>query len=94
MNNRKMNNGHMNCEYRMRGLFKTAVIAGTGLAIGKYLGKCVAQALDTGSDIILKELASNGNRYAIMCCERLNISYDIENDSKIAENKIIGFRVE
>ena len=89
-----MNNGHMYCEYRMKGMFKTAIIAGTGLAFGKYLGKCVAQAMDTWSIIILKELASNGNQYAMMCCERLDISYDIENDSKIVENKIIGFRVE
>ncbi len=89
-----MNNGHMNCEYRMRGMFKTAVIAGTGLAIGKYLGKCVAQAMDTGSIIILKELASNGNQYAMMCCDKLNISYDMMDDSKIVKNKIIGFRVE
>ena len=89
-----MNNGHMYCEYRMKGMFKTAIIAGTGLAIGKYLGKGVVQAIDSGSNIILKELASNGDRYAIMCCERLNISYDTKNDSKIIENKIIGFRVE
>ena len=90
-----MNNRHMYCEYRMKGMFKTAIIAGTGLALGKYLGKCVAQALDTGSNIILKELASNENRYAMMCCERLNISYDAheKHDSEFV-NRTIGFCVE
>ena len=90
-----MNNGHMNCEYCMRGMFKTAVIAGTGLAIGKYLGKCVAQAMDTGSIIILKELASNGNQYAMMCCDKLNVSYNVreKHDSEFVNNTI-GFRVE
>ncbi len=89
-----MNNEHMYCEYRMTGMFKTAIIAGAGLTFGKYLGKCVVQAMDTGSIIILKELASNGNQYAMMCCNKLNISYDTKNDSKIVKNKIIGFRVE
>ncbi len=90
-----MNNGHMYCEYRMKGMFKTAIIAGTGLAIGKYLGKCVVQAIDTWSIISLKELASNGNRYAIMCCERLDILYDTheKHDSEFV-NGTIGFRVE
>lgn len=90
-----MNNGHMYCEYRMKGMLKTAIIAGTGLAIGKYLGECAAQVMDSSSIIILKELASNGNRYAIMCCERLNISYDTheKHDSEFV-NKTIGFTVE
>lgn len=90
-----MNNGHMYCEYRMKGMFKTAIIAGTGLAIGKYLGKCVTQFIDHGSIIILKQLASDGNRYAIRCCERLNISYDAheKHDSEFV-NKTIGFTVE
>lgn len=90
-----MNNEHMYCEYRMKGMFTTAIIVGTGLAIGKYLGECVAQFIDNSSITILKELASNGNRYAIMCCERLNISYDTheKHDSEFV-NKTIGFTVE
>lgn len=90
-----MNNGPMYCEYRMKGMFKTAIIAGTGLVIGKYLGECVAKFINNGCITILKKCASDGNEYAIRSCEQLNVSYDThEKHDSESVNKTIGFTVE
>lgn len=85
-------NGKVNVYYA-KGLFKTAVSVGAGLAVGKYLGGMINAGIEGAIQGVISNKAKRGNEKAQEFCDKHGINYDRPKDDNSTKMKM-GFHCE
>ena len=68
---------------RMKGLFKSAVVVGAGLAVGKYFGEAINAGFDGIALGVAAFCAKKGNEHMKEVCNKYNVKYEEpENDDQ------------
>lgn len=62
-------------EWTPKDFRKAAFAVGFGLALGKYFGGIVKDAVDAAIVQIVKKAAENGSEYAQNACRRMKVEY-------------------
>jgi hypothetical protein len=76
------------------GLFKSAVVIGAGLTVGKYLGE-VINAVFNGIGLGIAVIgAEKGNENMQKVCNKYNVKYKKPENDDSPKDKIIGFHCE
>lgn len=79
----------MEVKVTVKTLLGASIVAGAGVAIGKYFGATAVDLIDKIVDGVVVKKANNGSEAAQRMCEQRGLHYDGQNESEIK----MGFRV-
>ena len=75
-------------------LFKSAVVIGAGLTVGKYLGEVINAGFDGIGLGVAVFGAKKGNKNMQKICNKYNVEYKTPENDDSPKDKIIGFHCE